>query len=308
MSIAKTKNASIKNRVSPIANTILHILFIALSVTCVAPLLLLISVSFTTETALIRDGYQFIPREFTLQAYEFLFRAPEIIINAYSITLIVVIVGTASCLLITALYAYPISRMDFPFKGFFSMYIVVTLLFNGGLTATYITNVRILHLRNTLWALILPGLGSAFYIMLTRTFFRMSIPTSILESARIDGAGESRIFFQIVLPLSLPVLATVGLLATFSYWNDWFRNLLYTDRKELYSVQFVMMRALLNLQYLQQNMSQMSSEEAMLELAKLPSETLRMAMAVVAIGPIVIAYPFFQRYFISGLTVGAIKG
>ena len=144
--------------------------------------------------------------------------------------------------------------------------------------------------------------------MIARTYFRNSIPLSVLESARIDGAGEFRILFKIVLPLSLPMLATIGLFATFGFWNDWFRSLLYVDKKELYALQYVMMRALLNLQYLQQNLSNMTSEEAMLMLSKMPTETLRMAMAVVSIGPIVLAYPFFQRYFISGLTVGAVKG
>jgi len=289
-------------------NVLLHVLFAALSIACVAPLLLLIAVSFTTETELVLRGYQFFPRELTLEAYKFLFESPKLIVNAYGVTIIVVVAGTVGSVLITSLYAYPISRMDFPFRNFFSMYVVITLLFNGGLTATYITNVRILGLRNTIWILILPGLSSAFWVLLTRTFFRSSIPTSVLESARIDGAGEARIFFKIVMPLSLPVLATIAMLATFAFWSDWFRSLLYIDKRELYTLQYVMMRALLNLQYLQQNMSQMSSEEAMMELARLPSETLRMAMAVIAIGPIVIAYPFFQRYFITGLTVGAIKG
>lgn len=304
----KQVNHKLANRVSWPVEVILHLTFLAFAIACLAPLLLLIAVSLTPETVLLQDGYQFFPRELTLEAYEYLFRDPDLVFNAYGVTFFVVIVGTAACLLVTVLYAYPLSRADFPFKNFFATFIVITMLFNGGLTATYIVNVRFLHLRNTIWALILPGLGSAFYIMIARTFFRLSIPASVLESARIDGAGEWRILFRIVLPLSLPLLATVGLFATFSFWNDWFRSLLYVDKKELYALQYVMMRALLNLQYLQQNMSNMTSEEAMLELAKLPSETLRMAMAVVSIGPIVLAYPFFQRYFISGLTVGAVKG
>ena len=301
-------NPKLANRVSPVTEVILHIVFILFSIACVAPLFLLIAVSLTPESTLLHDGYQFFPKELTLEAYRYLFKKPELVFNAYGVTLFVVVVGTVACLLVTVLYAYPLSRSDFPYKNFFATFIVITMLFSGGLTATYIVNVRLLHLRNTIWALILPGVSSAFYIMIARTFFRLSIPTAVLESARIDGAGEWRILFGIVLPLSLPMLATIGLFATFSYWNDWFRSLLYVDKKELYALQYVMMRALLNLQYLQQNMSNMTSEEAMLEMAKLPSETLRMAMAVVSIGPIVLAYPFFQRYFISGLTVGAVKG
>ena len=307
-SAAKRVHPKLANRVPLWTEVLLHILFALFSIACLAPLLLLIAVSLTPETVLLQDGYQFFPREYTLEAYAFLFEKPEMVLNAYGVTLFVVVVGTLACLLVTVLYAYPISRVDFPFRNFFATFIVITMLFSGGLTASYIVNVRVLHLRNTIWALILPGIGSAFYIMIARTFFRISIPLSVLESARIDGAGEWRILFQIVLPLSLPMLATIGLFATFSFWNDWFRSLLYVDKKELYALQYVMMRALLNLQYLQQNMSNMSAEEAMLEMAKLPSETLRMAMAVVSIGPIVLAYPFFQRFFISGLTVGAVKG
>lgn len=306
--IARKSSSKLANHVSPFTEVVLHIIFILFSVACLAPLLLLIAVSLTPETTLLQDGYQFFPKAYTLEAYEFLFEKPELVINAYAVTIFVVVVGTISCLLVTVLYAYPLSRADFPFKSFFATFIVITMLFSGGLTATYIVNVRVLHLRNTIWALILPGISSAFYIMIARTFFRLSIPTSVLESARIDGAGEWRILFKIILPLSLPMLATIGLFATFAFWNDWFRSLLYVDKKELYALQYVMMRALLNLQYLQQNMSNMSAEEAMLEMAKLPSETLRMAMAVVSIGPIVLAYPFFQKFFISGLTVGAVKG
>ncbi len=306
----KPQYKNIQNRVSWPVNLLLHLLFAAFAVACLAPLVLLVAISFTPETVLLQDGYQFFPREFTLDAYTFLFEKPEVILNAYAITFIVVILGTFSCLFITVTYAYPISRMDFPFRNFFSMFIVVTMLFSGGLTASYLINIRVLHLRDTIWALILPGVGSAFYIMIARTFFRLSIPASVLESARIDGAGEGRILLRIVLPLSLPMLATIGLFATFGFWNDWFRALLYINDKSLYPLQFVMSQALRNLQDLQQRMTQgtMTSEEAMEMLARMPSETLRMAMAVVSIGPIVLAYPFFQRYFISGLTVGAVKG
>jgi putative aldouronate transport system permease protein len=304
------KNRNIQNRVSLPTNILLHAIFAIFSITCLAPLALLIFVSVTPEQVLLQDGYQFFPREYTLEAYRFLFERPAIVLNAYGITFIVVILGTTLSLLITVLFAYPISRMDFPFRKFFSMFIVITLLFNGGLTSSYLINIRVLNLRDSIWALILPGVGNAFYIIIARTFFRFSIPASVLESARIDGAGEFKVLFGIVLPLSFPMLATIGLFSTFGFWNDWFRALLYINEKTLYPLQFVMSQALRNLQELQRNMAagSMTSEEAMELLAKMPSETLRMAMAVVSIGPIVLAYPFFQRYFISGLTVGAVKG
>ena len=302
-------NKNIKNRVPWYVNIVLHVIFSLFALVCVAPLILLIMVSVTPEQVLIQDGYQFFPREFTFEAYHFLFQKPDLIIRAYGVTIFVVIIGTIASLLITVMYAYPLSRMDFPFRNFFSMVVVVTMLFSGGLTSSYLINVRVLGLRDTIWALILPALGSAFHIIIARTFFRLSIPPALIESAHIDGAGEIRILFRIVLPLSLPMLATIGLFSLFGYWNDWFRSLLYIDNKNLYPLQFVMMRALLNLQELQKNImaGTMTSEEAMTMMAKMPSETLRMAMAVVSIGPIILAYPFFQRYFISGLTVGAVK-
>ncbi|MDR3121793.1 MAG: carbohydrate ABC transporter permease [Clostridiales bacterium] len=309
-SLRRVNTNRILNRVPWYVNAALHLVFAAFSLACLAPLLLLIMVSVTPEQTLIRDGYQFFPRELTFEAYRFLFQKPDVIVRAYSVTLFVVILGTVGNLLVTVLYAYPISRMDFPFRNFFSMLVVITMLFSGGLTSSYLINVSVLHLRDSIWSLIVPAFGSAFYIIIARTFFRLSVPPSLIESARIDGAGEYRILFRIVLPLSLPMLATIGLFALFGYWNDWFRALLYISDKNLYPLQFVMMRALLNLQEMQRNIAAgtMTSEEMMTMLAKMPSETLRMAMAVVAIGPVVLAYPFFQRYFISGLTVGAVKG
>jgi len=306
----RSMSNGIANRVPLYVNIILHAVFAIMAFISVAPLLLLIAVSVTPEQVLLKDGYQFIPRELTLAAYEFLFKKPDVVVNGYMITIFVALTGTIGCLLVTVLYAYPISRMDFPFRNFFSMIIVITLLFNGGLTASYLINVSVLGLRDKIWALILPALGNAFYIIIARTFFRISVPPSLLESARIDGAGEFRILFRIVLPLSLPMLATIGLFALFGYWNDWFRALLYINDKTLYPLQFVMMRALLNMQEMQRQIAAgfMSADEMMTMLAQMPNETLRMAMAVVAIGPIVFAYPFFQRYFISGLTVGAVKG
>jgi putative aldouronate transport system permease protein len=307
---AGKRRKSIQNRVPLPVNILLLVLFGLFAAACVAPLLLLIMVSLTPEQVLIREGYQFIPKELTLEAYIFLFKKPDMIFRAYGVTLFVVAAGTLATLFVTVLYAYPISRLDFPFRNFFSMVVVVTMLFSGGLTASYLINISVLKLRDQIWALILPGIGSAFYIIIARTFFRLSIPPSLLESARIDGAGEYRILARIVMPLSLPMLATIGLFAMFGFWNDWFRALLYINDKNLFPLQYVMMRALRNLQELQRNLAAglMSSEEAMEMLAKMPSETLRMAMAVASIGPIVMAYPFFQRYFISGLTVGAVKG
>jgi putative aldouronate transport system permease protein len=215
-------------------------------------------------------------------------------------------VGTVFNVLINSLYAYPLSRRDFPFKKLFSNYILITLLFSGGLAPTYYIYVRILGIKNSLLAMILPGLAGGFNIFITRTFYQQNIPFEIIESAKIDGASESKTFFSIVLPLSKPIIATIALFSTVYYWNDFYHCMIYIDKEELYNLQFSMQRALMTIQYLRNNIEAMN-QGAALEI-NIPSETVRMAMVVVGIGPIVFAYPFFQKYFIKGLTVGSVKG
>ena len=211
-------------------------------------------------------------------------------------------------MIIIALYAYPISRKDFPHAKFFTFFVFFTMLFNGGLVPWYLVYVQMLDLKNTMAALIIPLLVAAFFVLITRTFFQTTIPAAILESANMDGAGEMRIFFQIVLPLSLPVLATVALFQTLAYWNDWFLSLVFITKEDNITLQYLMYKTMLNIQYLSTNSTAASAIIAAGGTFKFPSESVRMAMVIIGIGPIIFAYPFFQKYFVKGLTVGAVKG
>ncbi|MGO4274476.1 carbohydrate ABC transporter permease, partial [Paenibacillus sp. TAF58] len=242
-------------------------------------------------------------------AYTYLFQDNWLpIVKSYGISLFVTMVGTIVGITFMALFAYPISRKDFSHRGFFTFYMFFTMLFNGGLVPFYLTYVQLLDLKNSLLALIIPLLISPFFILLMRTFFVNTIPKEVLESAAIDGASEWKILWRIVIPLSLPVLATVAMFTTLTYWNDWFLSLIFITDDQMVSLQYLMYKTMLNIQYLTSNPYASQSINAQGGLANLPTETVRMAMCVVGIGPIIFAYPFFQRYFVKGLTVGAVKG
>lgn len=289
---------------------IINGIFSIYSLLCIIPLLLVFSISFSDETSIIANGYKLIPDVFSLKAYELLFKDFDQILHSYGISIFVTVVGTILGVLLTAFYAYPLSRQDLPYRNGFAFFIFFTMLFGGGLVPWYLVYVNILDLKNTVWVLIIPLLMSPFFVLVMRTFFVSSIPSSILESARIDGAGELKIFSRIVLPLSLPVLATVALFSTLNYWNDWYLSMIFISDNKTISLQYLMYRTLLDIQFLTSNSNvaaQISSAGGG-NILDLPNKTLQMAMAVVGVGPIVLAYPFFQRYFIKGLTVGAVKG
>jgi putative aldouronate transport system permease protein len=284
---------------------LIHAIFIICSAAAILPLLLVISISFSSENAIIRYGYSFLPREFSLKAYQFVFGDPHILIRSYSNTIFATVVGTLACLTITSALAYPLSRRSMPYRKFFTFFVVLTILFNGGLVPWYIVMKNYLHFNDNIWALVVPGLMlNGFNVLIMRTFFANTIPAELLEAANMDGAGELRIFLRIVIPLSKPVYATIGLFATLAYWNDWYNSMIFQIKPDNFSIQYVLQRILINLQYLTQS----RSSNASASLAAIPQETSRMAMAIIAIGPIIFAYPFFQKYFIKGLTIGAIKG
>jgi len=297
-----------KNTLPKLATIGVHAMFTIYSLLCVIPIILVIMVSISDETAIVKHGYSFWPSQFSLSAYEFLFKDASSIIRAYGVSIAVTLIGTISSMIIIALYAYPISRKDFPHAKFFTFFVFFTMLFNGGLVPWYLVYVQLLDLKNTMLALIMPLLVAAFFVLITRTFFQTTIPQAILESANIDGAGEMRIFFQIVLPLSLPVLATVALFQTLTYWNDWFLSLVFITKEANISIQYLMYKTMLNIQYLANNSTAAAAIRAAGGEFRFPSESVRMAMVIVGIGPIVFAYPFFQKYFVKGLTVGAVKG
>lgn len=294
------------NSIKPVTEYLLHLFFLLFSAACVFPVLIVLGVSLTDQEAIYLHGYNIIPKVFSWTAYEYLFRDATAIKDAYLISIFVTCTGTVVALFITALVAYPLSRQDFAFRNFFSFFVFFTMIFGGGLVPWYLVYTYVMDIRDTLWALIIPNhLLSAFYVIIMRTFFTTSIHPSILESAKIDGAGEIRIFARIVLPLSLPVLATIGLFYTLSYWNDWFNSLVFMNNDKLISLQYLMYKAMRNLQFLNSIGAESGLDG---QAAKLPSETARMAMAIIGMGPIVMAYPFFQKYFVKGLTVGAVKG
>ncbi|MEK3884586.1 carbohydrate ABC transporter permease [Paenibacillus sp. PL2-23] len=307
LSLNKSKPRSRRdNSISPLANVILNSGFIALSLICIMPVLLVILVSFTHNDSLIERGYSFFPESWSLIAYESLLKDSATLLRAYSVSIGVTIAGTILSVLFMALYAYPISRQDYPYRYFFTFFLFFTMLFSGGLVSKYIVYTQGFHLLDSYFALILPLLIIPFNVIIMRTFFQTTIHPALLESARIDGAGELRIFAQIVLPLSLPVMATMGLFSTIHYWNDWFNALLFIREEKMYPVQFLMIRVLNDIQYLRDNV-QLAAQNPEL-MRNLPNESLQMAMAVVGMGPILLVYPFFQKYFVKGLTVGAVKG
>ncbi|RKP50144.1 carbohydrate ABC transporter permease [Cohnella endophytica] len=293
---------------SKLGQSLLHVLFLLLSAACILPLVLVVAVSFSDETTVIANGFKFWPEKFSLRAYDLVFLDYMQIIRSYGVSLFVTVVGTIISLILVSLFAYPLSRSDLKYRGFFAFLIFFTMLFNGGLVPWYLVYVNYLHLMDSIWALILPLLLTPFYVIIMRTFFSTTIPSELLESAKIDGSGEWYTFMRIVLPLSLPVLATIGLFNTLNYWNDWFLSLLYIDESKNVSVQYLMYRTLNSIQYILSNSAVANGISQGGGSLDLPSKTLQMAMAVVGIGPIIFAYPFFQKFFVKGLTLGAVKG
>ncbi|HEM4745086.1 TPA: carbohydrate ABC transporter permease [Streptococcus suis] len=276
------------------------------ALSCTLPFIFVIIISMTDETSLAINGYSFWPEQWSLAGYEYLFQLKDQILQALFITFFVTIVGTSLNVFFTVLYAYAISRNSFRYRRFFTLMALFTMLFSAGTIPTYIVMTSFLNLKDTVAALILPMLLSPFNIMVMRSFFRKTISESIIESARIDGAGEFRIFFQICLPLTLPGIATIALFTALAFWNDWYNALLYIQSDNLFPLQYLLMKIQANIQYLSENAAAaaaMSSEVA----GALPKEATRMAIVVVSTLPIACLYPFFQRYFVKGLTIGGVK-
>ncbi|MDR1538892.1 MAG: carbohydrate ABC transporter permease [Clostridiales bacterium] len=307
MKSERIRRAYHSNAISRKADFLFNAIFTAYCLICVSPILLIFMVSISNELSLVERGYSFFPTSISLTSYRYLFADPEKILRAYGVSIAVCVSGTALSVLMTMLYAYPISRASFKYRNFFSFYIFFTMLFSGGLVPTYIMYSSYFHLINNPVMLVVPGLVSAFNVLVVRTFFRLNIPDSVLESARMDGASEFLIFFRIVAPLSTPAIATIGLFSVLMYWNDWYSCLLYINDAKYYNIQYAMYQALRTIEYLTSSSANMNMANFSGEMAKVPAESLRMAMAIIGIGPIVFAYPFFQRYFIKGLTLGAVK-
>ncbi len=294
------------NRIKPQTNLAFNIIFCVLAAICIIPVFFVFMISITSEKSIQMNGYQFIPESFSLEAYKFLFDEGAMILRALGVSIFVAVVGTVLGLALTSTMGYVLSRSNFKLNGLLTMIVFIPMIFSGGMIASYVVNTQMLQLKDSVWALILPLCLSSFNVTVCRTFFKTNIPDSVIESAQIDGASQLTIFSKIALPLSKPMLATIALFLTFGYWNDWFQASLYITDTSLYSLQ-----ALLN--YIQRNIEVMANNPSMgLTMQQyanaMPKEGARMAMAVIIIIPIACTYPFFQRYFISGLTVGAVKG
>lgn len=294
------------NRVSKPTNLLLSTLFILFGIICVLPVILVFMISISSEQSIAQYGYRFWPKEFSLQAYKYLWDSRASIFNAFAISILVTVVGTVVGLLLNTSIAYSLSRKNFKLRGFFTWLIFIPMLFSGGMISFYITVSTVLGLKNSLWALILPMSVSSFYIIMLRTFFTTTVPDALIESAKIDGASQLRIFTTIVLPISLPAIATVGLFLTFAYWNDWYNALLFIDDTKLVPLQAMLNRIQNDIEFINQNVATLGASVAEM-MAKLPTESVRMAIVMLVVLPIACSYPFFQKYFISGLTVGAVK-
>lgn len=277
----------------------IHLVLTLIGLACLIPMMLVISVSFSEEKALAVEGYQLLPVGFTTFAYEYIMANPQQILRAYGVTIFVTTVGTVLGLIVCSLMAYPLARKDFKLRGVLSFYVFFTLLFSGGLVPFYILVTQYLGWKDNVLALIVPYLATAWYVLILRTSFSQ-LPTELLEAARIDGAGEWRIFFQIVLPLSKPVLATIGLFFILRYWNDWFMALLFVNDPQIYPLQYLLQVLMRNINFLSSNPQTMGEP--------IPTSSARMAMAVLAFGPALFAFLLLQQYFIRGITIGSLKG
>ncbi len=285
-----------------IFNLISYTTVIIFTLLCVIPFLLVISGSFTDEGSIHVDGYRFIPGKFSLNAYRVAFAMPANILRAYGVTGTVTVVGTLVGLFIICMTAYALQRPQFKYRNAFALYFYFTTLFSGGLVPWYILMVRYLHLKNNYLALLFPAMLTVFDIIIMRSFMK-SIPEALAESAKIDGAGEFRIFAQIFLPLSKPALATVGLFIALRYWNDWYASMLFITQKEKFSLQFYLYSMLTQMEFAAND-----AKSAGIVMDQYPAESFKLAMTIVATGPILLLYPFVQKYFIQGMTVGAVKG
>ena len=282
-----------------LGRALIHAVLICVSMACALPLVLIFSASFTDENALVNNGFRLVPSQFSLAAYRYLLNDPRQIGNAYLISAFVTLVGSALSLLLMALLGYALSRRDFPLRKPLTWFVFFPLLFNAGLVPFYILMSRTLGLKDNLLALMLPPLVLPFYVLLLRTFFQ-GLPAELLEAARIDGANEWRIFFQIVVPLATPALATVGLFSLLFYWNDLFLSLLFINDARLYNLQYLLYKIIANLSVLENAAAQTG--------IKAPLQSVRMAMAVLAMGPVLVAFLFVQKYFVRGITLGSVKG
>ena len=283
------------------------IIMLVITAFCIMPFILMIAASITNENVLIREGYKFWPSKIDFGAYTYLWAKRETIFGAYGISILVTVVGTFINVALTSLFAYPLSRQDFKYRNYFAFFIFFTILFNGGMTASYITWTQVFHIKNTIWALLVPNyLMGAFNILLVRNYYTASIPISLLEAAQVDGAKELTIYTRIILPLSKPVIITISLFSGMAYWNDWTNGLYYITNTKLYSINVYLNKLMNNIAFLKSSSS--ITEGANLAGLDLPSVGVRMSIAVIAMLPVIIIFPMIQAQLIKGVVIGGVKG
>lgn len=299
--------ATKKNRL-PGYKILIHIFFIILSLSFILPFCLIIGISLSHEADLSQFGYRLIPKKIVFTAYQYVFANPKSIRDAYIVTAAQSFIGTALSVLVMSLCAYPLAIKNYKLRGVTTFFIFFTMLFSGGLIPSYILNTQYLHMKDTFWIYIFPGLANGFQIIVFRTFFQ-DLPPSLIESAKIDGASELRVFFQIIYPLSTPVLATIALFNVLDRWNVWYTTMIYINNQKLYTLQYLLQRILLEAEFIKNLTRDLPVTISQQHTAVgAPTESMKFAMCVVAAGPMLLIFPFFQKYFASGLTVGAVKG
>lgn len=276
---------------------------------CLLPVLLVVIVSFSSEASVAAKGFSFFPSEWSVKAYDYVLKFGRQLLVSYGVTTFVAVFGTLLSLWLTSMFAYSLSRKNFNWRNGLSVYLLITMLFSGGTLGGYLINTNVFHLKNTLWVLILPGCITTMNVIVMRTFINTNVPDSLVEAAKIDGASDYRLFFVIIVPIMAPVLAALGFMTAIGHWNQWMTSYLYITKSELTTLQHMLMKIEKNLDFLKEQLAQgQLSPEQIEEFKNAPSETARMAMLFCTLGPVLVVYPFFQRFFIKGMTVGAVKG
>lgn len=297
-----TKTLHRKKKTEP-ATVLAHIVFVILSICCIIPMILVVVISFTSSQSITDVGYTLFPEEWSLAAYEFIFKDAKLLINSYGVTIFNTVVGSSVGLILSSMMAYALARRTYKFRTFFSFIVFFTMIFSAGLIPQYIVYTSAYHLRDSLWAVILPSLVTGWNVILLRTFF-YDLPEEVLESGAMDGCSEFGLYWRIAMPMMKPGLATVGLILVLGLWNEWYRTMIYIDSSSKFDLQYMLYRLLKNAEALQ------IDAQAGLSTGDtgFVSDTVKMAMVILAAGPMMFVFPFFQKYFVRGLSTGAVKG
>lgn len=290
---------------------VLHVIAYAftglVAVVCLVPFLMILAASFSSETAISANGFSLLPQEFSMEAYKTVFREPNVVFKAYATTIVLTLVGTAVGLIVQTMTAYVLSRKDFEWRNGFSFFFYFTTLFSGGLVPTFVLYTQTLKLQDKYLALLLPLVFSVYNLLVMKSYIS-AVPESLIDAAKIDGCGEFRTLFQVVMPLIKPALATVGLFIALAYWNDWYNAMLYIKSSDKYPLQYFLYQQVNNIESYKKLISNNSVSSAVVSAMSLPTQTLKMALTVVVTGPIILAFPLVQKYFVQGITIGAVKG